>query len=100
MTRGDDLTEHLFHTWASCNDFSTKSCREIISRKISDWSALINDIKISNLVPIPSVQFITSYDNTASVGIMFVDELYNFDVVKCGKSYRRHRAVRSRRIKG
>ena len=39
----------------------------------------------------------TAYNNTASVGITFVDELHNFDLKKCGKSSRRHRAVRSQR---
>ena len=46
---------------------------------------------MSDLVAIP-FQFIASYDNTASVGITFVDELHNFE--KCGKSSRRQRAVR------
>ena len=41
-----------------------------------------------------------SHDNAASVGITFVDELYNLNLEKCGKSSRRHRAVRSRRISG
>ena len=45
-------------------------------------------------------QFMTSYDNMASVGIAVVDELHNFDLEKCGKSSRRHRAVCSRRIRG
>ena len=42
-----------------------------------------------------SFQFMTSYDNTASVGIAVADKLHNFDLEKCGKSSRRHRAVRS-----
>ena len=45
-------------------------------------------------------QFMTSYDNKASVGVAVVDGLHNFDLEKCGKSSRRHRAVRSRRIRG
>ena len=40
-------------------------------------------------------QFMTSYDNTASVGVAVVDEMHNFDPEKYGKSFRRHRAVRS-----
>ena len=54
---------------------------------------------MSDLVAIP-FQFMTSYDNTSSVGNMFVNELHNFALEKIGKSSRRHRAVRSRRIKG
>ena len=37
-----------------------------------------------DLADIP-FQFMTSYDNTASVGITFIDELHNFDLEKCGK---------------
>ena len=55
--------------------------------------------EMSDLAAIP-FQFMTSYDNTTSVGIAAVDELHNFDLEKCGKSSRRHRAVRSRRIRG
>ena len=36
---------------------------------------------MSDLAAIP-FQFMTSYDNTASVGIPFVDELQNFDLKK------------------
>ena len=53
---------------------------------------------MSDLAAIP-FQFMTSYDNTASVGIAVVDELQNFDLEKCGKSSHRHRAVRSRRMR-
>ena len=52
-----------------------------------------------DLAAIP-FQFMTPYDNTASVGIAVVDELHNFDLEKCGKSSRCHRAVHSRRIRG
>ena len=58
---------------------------------------------MSGLTPaVITFQFTTSYDNTASMGNMFVDELHNFDLDKSGKSSRRHRAVRrrSRRIRG
>ena len=54
---------------------------------------------MSDLAAIPS-QFTTSYDNIASADITFVDKLHNFDLEKCGKSSRRHRAVRSGRIRG
>ena len=54
---------------------------------------------MSDLAAIP-FQFMTSFDNTASVGIAVVDELHNFDLEKCDKSSRRHRAVSSRRIIG
>ena len=54
---------------------------------------------MSGLAAIP-FQFMTSYDNTASVGIAVVDELHDFDLEKCGKSSRRHRAIRSQRIRG
>ena len=54
---------------------------------------------MSDLETIP-IQFMTSYYNTASVGITFVDELHNLDLEKCGKSSRRHRAVRIRTIGG
>ena len=54
---------------------------------------------MSDLAAIP-FQFMTSYDDTASVGIAVVDELHNFDLEKYGKSSRRHRAARSRRIRG
>ena len=46
----DDLIEQIPHIWASCNDsffksnFGAKSCRAVILRKVSDWSALVNDI--------------------------------------------------------
>ena len=39
---------------------------------------------MSDLEAIP-FQFMTSYDNTASVGIAVVDELHNFELDKCGK---------------
>ena len=45
-------------------------------------------------------QFTTLYDNTASVGNMFIDELHNFDLEKSGKSSRRYRAVCSQTIRG
>ena len=35
----------------------------------------------------------TKYDNTASVGITFVDKLHNIDLKKCGKSSRRQKAL-------
>ena len=54
---------------------------------------------MSDLAAIP-FQFNTSHDNTASVGIAVVDGLHNFYLEKCGKSSRRHRTVRSRRIRG
>ena len=54
---------------------------------------------MSGLAAIP-FQFMTSYDNTASGGIAVVDELHDFDLEKCGKSSRRHRAIRSQRIRG
>ena len=77
------------------SNFSARSCRAVILRKVSDWLALINDIfKMSDLAAT------TSHDNTASVGITFVDKLHNLSLEKCGKSSRRHRAVRSRRIRG
>ena len=49
-------------------------------------------IEMSDLAAIP-FQFMSSYDNTASVGITFVYQLHNFDLEKCGKSFRHHRAV-------
>ena len=54
---------------------------------------------MSDLAAIP-FQFMTSYDNTVSVGVAVVDELHNFDLEKCGESSHRHRAVGSRRISG
>ena len=39
---------------------------------------------MSDLEAIP-FQFMTSYDNKASVGIAVVDELHNFELDKCGK---------------
>ena len=39
---------------------------------------------MSDLEAIP-FQFMTSYDNTASVGIAVVDQLHNFDLEECGK---------------
>ena len=54
---------------------------------------------MSDLAAIP-FQFMTSNDNTASLGIAVVDELHSFDLEKCGKSSRRDRALRSRRIRG
>ena len=39
---------------------------------------------MSDLAAIP-FQFMTSYYNTASMGIAVIDELHNFDLEKCGK---------------
>ena len=47
--REHELREQIPHTWAPSNDgflksnFSARSCRAVILRKVSDWSALIND---------------------------------------------------------
>ena len=82
--------------WRNIVRVSNVECESyLFLRKVSDWSALINDIlKMSDLAAT------TSYDNTASLGITFVDELHNLNLEKCGKSSCRQRAVRSRRIRG
>ena len=76
------------------SNFSARSCREVILRIVSDWSTSINDILKCRGDPVSLHDLMT-----ASVGIAVVDELHNFDLLKCGKSSRRHRAVRSRRIR-
>ena len=49
-SREHEPREQIPHTWASSNDsffksnFSARSCRAVILRKVADWSALINDI--------------------------------------------------------